>query len=81
MKWTRCLWAVSVTLALSWGMACATTVQTNVDTEEPSVIRSPVSDADGFGWTALFHPLSDIEDGDSQSDVLSKLRLAPASLF
>ena len=49
----------------------------NVDVLEPLLIRSPASAADpgdGFGWTAVFHELEPVSNGDSTSEVLRKTR-------
>ena len=54
-----------VSSAFLWVKLGAVTIQTNVDIEEPSVIRSPdVGRDDGFGWTAVFH---DIQADDTRS--------------
>ena len=60
MNWLRCHLAVLIP-ALFWvrleAQSTQSTIQTNVDIEEPTVIRSPATTdrEDGFGWSAVFH--------------------------
>ncbi len=72
-----CLFAVSLATLL-WSRVAAIPVQNNVDTEEPTVIKSPNSadPNDGFGWTALLHQIEVVNDNDDMAQVLSKTRLA-----
>ena len=47
-----------ISSAFLWALLGAVTIQTNVDVEEPSVIRSPaLGKDDGFGWAPVFHEL------------------------
>ena len=51
--------------------------ESNVDTLEPTVIRSPalgVDPEDGFGWATTFHQVEEVQNGDTMSDVLRKTR-------
>ncbi len=55
----------------------ATVTQNNIDTVEPSVIRSPsrnINPDDGFGWAAIFHQVEAVSDTDSMEEVLRKTR-------
>jgi len=59
-----------------WRNLRSTTIQTNIDVEEPSVIVSPSEeDRDYFGWEAIFHQLQDVADTDDLSTSLAKTRL------
>lgn len=67
---------VLLVAVILWTVIDAQTIQTNVDTEEPSVIRSPAADnsGDGFGWTAIFHQTEVVQSTDSMSEALRKTR-------
>ena len=55
----------------------AVTTEANVDTLEPTVIRSPamtVDRDDGFGWAAILHQIAPVSANDSMSVALSKTR-------
>lgn len=54
----------------------AVTTETNVDTLEPTLIRSPaLSDTDdGFGWAAIFHQIEPVLQSDSMDEALLKTR-------
>ena len=55
----------------------AISTQTNVDTEEPTIIRSPALGTDrddGFGWTAVLHQMEEVMSTDSLSEALRKTR-------
>jgi hypothetical protein len=81
----HCLLAAS--FSTMWVRLEAATVQTNVDIEEPSVIRSPARNhdkGDGFGWSAVFHEIEEVMPMDGVSQVLSKTRIiigAPYGTF
>ncbi len=62
---------------LLWEELEATITQNNIDTVEPSVIRSPsrsINPDDGFGWAAIFHQVEAVSDTDSMEEVLRKTR-------
>ena len=74
VSWLRCFLAVTFHTVL-WVQLGAVTIQTNVDTEEPTVIRSPARNSgDGFGWSAVFHEMEQVVPGDDVNDVLRKTR-------
>lgn len=53
----------------------AALVMTNIDTEEPSLIRSPaVGSGDGFGWAAVFHQFQTVSESDSMAMSLDNTR-------
>lgn len=65
-----------VLLCAVFGSAAATT-DTNLDTLEPTVIRSParsVDPDDGFGWAAIFHQIEPILEEDGMEQTLLKTR-------
>ena len=74
-----CLFAVVVLL---WSRVETIPVQTNIDTEEPTVIKSPnPSDPnDGFGWTAVLHRIEVVNPDDNIAQALSKTRFALSSV-
>lgn len=73
--YVHCLLAV-----LFWAGVNATgvTIQTNVDTREPTVVRSPPTRptiADDFGWSAIFHQIEEVDPStDGMGQTLNKTR-------
>ena len=64
-------------LCLVFWSAKAITTETNVDTLEPTVIRSPAAandSEDGFGWAVLLHQIEPLLEGDSMNTALMKTR-------
>ncbi len=65
-----------VLCVLLWPTIEAAT-ETNVDTLEPMVIRSParsVDPEDGFGWTAVLHQVELLQEEDTIDEAFRKTR-------
>lgn len=65
---------VTVLSSLLLARLQAITIQYNIDTEEPTVIRSPAAPGDGFGWTAVLHQQEVVSGSDDIRESLRKTR-------